>query len=71
MGKTDCAKKLNLLQKDFSFCIEFPIKAMRMKMKLATSNAYERKRIAGKKKVNAFRDGLLILIHMVYLFFKK
>ena len=34
-------------------------------------NSYERKRIAGKKKVSAFKDGFLILIHMVRLFFIK
>ena len=32
---------------------------------------YERKRIAGKKKVNAIKDGILILIHMIKLFFSK
>jgi glycosyltransferase involved in cell wall biosynthesis len=71
LGKTDCAKKLNLFQKDFRFCVELPIKAKRMKMRLFSSSAYERKRIAGKKKVNAFKDGLLILSHMIYLFFKR
>jgi len=40
-------------------------------MSIASSNSYERKRIDGKKKVNAFRDGFLILIHLIYLFFNK
>ena len=71
LGKTNCAKKLNLVQKDFRFCVELPIKAKKEKMNLGTINAHERKRIAGKKKVNAFKDGLLILLHMIYLFFKK
>ena len=71
LGKTNCAKKLNLFQKDFRFCVEFPIKAKRMKMKLASTSAYERKRIAGKKKVNAFKDGLLILSNMICLFLKR
>ena len=31
----------------------------------------ERKRFAGKKKVNAFRDGLKILISMIKLYFLK
>ena len=34
MGKTEKANKLNLVQKDFSFCVELPIKANKMKMKL-------------------------------------
>ena len=71
LGKTVCANKLNLIQKDFTFCVELPIKAIRKKMSLISSSAHERKRIAGKKKVNAFKDGFLILTHMIYLFFKK
>ena len=71
IGKTEQAKKLNLDQKDFSFCVELPIKAKKMKMQLGSINSYERKRIAGKKKVNAFKDGFLILKHMIKLFFTK
>ena len=71
IGKTEQAKKLNLDQKDFSFCVELPIKAKKMKMQLGSINSYERKRIAGKKKVNAFKDGFLILKHMIRLFFTK
>jgi hypothetical protein len=32
--------------------------------------SYERKRIAGKKKVNEFKDGFKILIYMIRIFFK-
>ena len=71
IGKTEQAKKLNLNQKNFSFCVELPIKAKKMKMQLGSINSYERKRIAGKKKVNAFKDGFLILKHMIKLFFTK
>ena len=71
IGKTEQAKKLNLDQKDFSFCVELPIKAKKMKMELGCINSYERIRIAGKKKVNAFKDGFLILKHMIRLFFMK
>tara|TARA_B110000285_G_scaffold70285_1_gene80919 strand:+ start:79 stop:750 length:672 start_codon:yes stop_codon:yes gene_type:complete len=71
IGKTKQANILDLKQKDFSFCVELPIKAKRMKMKLECINSYERSRIAGKKKVNAFKDGFLILKHMVRLFFIK
>ena len=71
IGKTEQANILDLKQKDFSFCVELPIKAKRMKMKLGCINSYERMRIAGKKKVNAFKDGFLILKHMVRLFFIK
>ena len=71
VGKTDKAKKLNLKKKDFSFCVELPIKAKAHGMKIISSNSYERKRIAGIKKVNAFRDGTKILISMISLFFKN
>jgi glycosyltransferase involved in cell wall biosynthesis len=71
IGKTEQVKKLNLDQKDFSFCVELPIKAKKMKMQLGSINSYERKRIAGKKKVNAFKDGFLILKFMIRLFFTK
>tara|TARA_B100001121_G_scaffold137160_1_gene120141 strand:+ start:9096 stop:9767 length:672 start_codon:yes stop_codon:yes gene_type:complete len=71
LGKTDSAKKLDLKQKDFSFCVELPIKAKREQMKLGTLNCFERKRIGGVKKVNAFKDGFLILVYMIKLFFNK
>ena len=70
MGKTFCAKKLGLTAKDFSFCVELPIKANRAGYKICTSKSFERSRIAGKKKVNAFKDGLKILFSMVKLFFR-
>ena len=71
VGKTEQANMLDLTQKNFSFCVELPIKAKKMKMQLGNINSYERKRIAGKKKVNAFKDGFLILKHMIRLFFMK
>ena len=70
MARTSCAKKLGLTAKDFSFCVELPIKAKRANYKICTSKSYERARIAGKKKVNAFRDGLKILFSMIKLFFR-
>ncbi len=69
MGKTSKAKDLKLNSKDFKFCVELPIKAQRKGHKLVTSKAYERSRIGGKKKVNAFRDGFIILMYMIKLFF--
>ncbi len=71
LGKTDSAKRLNLNQKDFGFCIELPIKAIRHGMSMFSTSSHERKRIAGIKKVNALKDGFLILKHMIYLFFKR
>ena len=71
MAKTSCAKKLDLSANDFSFCVELPIKAKRANFKIGTSKSYERARIAGKKKVNAFKDGFKILFSMINLFFRN
>jgi len=70
LGKTNSAKKLNLTQKNFSFCVELPIKAKRQNMKIASIASFERKRIAGKKKVNEIKDGIIILIYIIKFFFK-
>ena len=70
LGKTSKVKKLRLKQKNFSFCVELPIKAARSKMLIASSNSYELKRIAGKKKVSEFKDGIKILFYMIKIFFK-
>ena len=69
LGKTEKVKNLYLKSKDFTFCVELPIKAQRMGYKLNNSKSYERARIGGKKKVNAFRDGFKILFSMIRLFF--
>ena len=71
LGKTDKAKNLNLTSFDFGFCVELPIKASRQNMKLGTISSHERKRIGGEKKVNEFKDGLMILIKMIKLYFDK
>ena len=71
IGKTLKAKELNLSSKDFKFCVELPIKAKRKGYKLVTSKAYERSRIGGKKKVNVFKDGFMILLEMIRLFFLR
>ena len=72
MGKTKKYKTLDIKSNDFSFCIEFPIKAKFNGSILTSIPSYERSRIAGVKKVNEFRDGFLILISILrILFFRK
>ncbi len=71
VGKTRLAKELNLKSPDFKFCVELPIKVHRMKYRYISYPCYERKRIAGKKKVSPFLDGFRILIGMISLFFKR
>lgn len=70
VGYTKKVKELNLNSKDFGFCVELPIKAKKEKLNISSIPSFERKRIAGKKNVNEFKDGLLILIKMIKLFFK-
>ena len=70
LGKTESFKKLDLNSKDFCLCVEMPIKAKKNKMSFVDIPSYERKRIAGKKKVNEFRDGLKILFYMFKSFLK-
>ena len=71
LGRTKKIKKLNLKQGDFSFCVELPLKAVKFGMKLSTNQSHERKRIAGQKKVNAFKDGYTILKYMVKFFLNE
>ncbi len=71
IAKTDCIKKLDLKKNDFRLCVELPIKAKRAGINIKTSKSYERRRISGKKKVNAIRDGFYILLEMIRLFFVK
>ena len=71
MGKTNNTQNLKLKSKDFVFCVELPIKANKNKLKIETSKSNERARFAGKKKVNAIKDGFLILKGMFKLFFSN
>ena len=71
MGSTKAFKELNMSFDDFSFCIELPIKAKKKNFSLGNLPSIERSRIAGVKKVNEFRDGLLILISILRLLILK
>ena len=71
LGKTKSFNDISLSSKDFTLCVELPIEISRKKLKYDTIPSYERNRIGGKKKVNAFKDGLLILFKMIRMFFNK
>ena len=71
MGDTKKILSLNLKQKDFTLCVELPIIAKKQKLKMSDISANEKSRIGGIKKVNEFKDGFLILTHMICLFLKK
>ena len=70
IGDVKQFKKLNIQSLDFGFCVELPIMAKKNNMALSTYPSYERKRIAGIKKVNEFKDGLKILFYMIKSFFR-
>ena len=69
MGNTESFKKINFIKQDFRFCVELPIKLHRSGFKIIDEISHERPRIAGKKKPNALKDGFLILIELIRLFF--
>ena len=71
MGKSKSFKSLNLKSYDFRFCVELPIFAKKQSKNYINMGSYERKRFKGKKKVNEFKDGFLILIGMINFFFRK
>ena len=68
LGKTEKVNQIELTSNDFCFCVELPIKAKKIGLTLSEISCHERSRIAGKKKVNAVKDGFLILIGMISLF---
>ena len=70
LGKTNAFKKLKLRSNDFRLCVEIPIKSKINKYKYKIVPSLERKRIAGKKNVNEFIDGFLILSYLIKKFFK-
>ncbi len=71
LGRTAKAKELNLKYNDFRICVEIPIMAKYKKYRFLSTASMERKRIAGKKKVNAIKDGFLILTAIFSLLFKR
>jgi glycosyltransferase involved in cell wall biosynthesis len=71
LGETSKISNLNLQAKDFSLCVELPIIAKKNNLRMADISSNEKSRIGGVKKVNEIRDGFLILLHMIKIFFKK
>ena len=71
LGKTKSVKLLKLKEKDFKLCVELPIKAKKKGLLISTSKSHERQRYSGTKKVNAFKDGFLILKYMIEKFLIK
>jgi len=64
-------KKLKLKSNDFRLCIELPYQIQNKNFKYSEIPTRERKRYAGTKKVNEFKDGFLILTKIFECLFKK
>ena len=70
LGKKLSFKSLNLKSNDFCLCVDIPINAKKNNQNYCQIASQERKRIAGFKKVNEFKDGFKILIYMLQKFFR-
>jgi hypothetical protein len=70
LGETKSFKKMNLKSNDYCLCAELPLKAKKLNIKYTSMPCIERKRIAGKKKVKEFSDGIKILKFMLN-FYRK
>ena len=71
LGNTKKFKELSLINKDFRLCVEIPIKIKEKKFSYKCIPSMERSRSGGKKNVNEFVDGFLILFSMIKYFIKK
>ena len=56
---------------DFRFCIELPYNINKRSFKYTEIPMFERRRLAGNKKVNEFKDGFLISMEIIRCFFNK
>ena len=68
---TNLFKKFNFSNDDFRFCIELPNNVVISNYKYTSFPSCEYKRKYGKKNVNEFRDGFLILTEIIKCFIKK
>ena len=53
------------------YVLKYQLKQKKKNLHYDCIPSFERERIGGKKKVNAIKDGLLILSEMIKLYFKK
>ncbi len=66
---TKYTKAFNLKQNDFTFCVELPYYVYKLKHKVKSIPSFEKKRLSGKKNVNEFKDGFLILFFILKTYF--
>jgi glycosyltransferase involved in cell wall biosynthesis len=71
LGKTVLFKKCKLKENNFCICVELPLQIHSKNFRYSEISSYEKKRIAGIKKVNEFKDGFLILYFLIKTFIKN
>jgi len=64
-------RTLKFNSRDFRFCIELPFQIEKNKYNYSEIPTMERKRFGGKKNVNEFKDGFLILLEIIKNIFIK
>ena len=64
-------RTLKFNSRDFRFCVELPFQIEKNKYNYSEIPAMERKRFDGKKNVNEFKDGFLILLEIMRNIFIK
>jgi len=67
-------KKFNSIKfksHDFRLCIELPHNVSKKLFRYTEIPMFERRRLAGNKKVNEFKDGFLISMEIIRCFFNK
>jgi len=62
---------INFKNYDFRLCVELPYNVSKKKFKYTEISMFERRRLAGDKKVNEFKDGFLISVEILRCFFNK
>lgn len=67
--KTSSYKYLNLKFKDFAICVEMPVMINENNLKFKEFFSKERPRMTGESKVNALKDGIIILYQILKLFY--
>jgi len=56
---------------DFRLCVELPYNVSKKSFRYTEISMFERRRLAGEKKVNEFKDGFLISMEIIRCFFSK
>lgn len=64
-AKKEIFEKVKPASLDAGICVEFPIKVRKAGFKIGEIPSFEKKRTAGKAKVNAFTTGFKILIRVI------